>query len=134
MDDESVVEGWDAVQDYADLIADNQNDPRLIEPGHDVDDAEADFIADATMTMDDSVGRDVLDLADILNGSPGSDNIDGYLMAISNGESSTLLVDTQGTGNFTNPDLIIEVAGVNWDSSIAGQMASLVDEAVIVVI
>lgn len=134
MDDEIVVEGWDAVQDYSDLIADNQNDPRLIEPGQHVEDAESDFIADATMTMDDSVGQDVLDLADILNGSPGSDNIDGYLLAINNGESSTLLVDTQGTGNFTNPDLVIEVAGVNWDSSVAGQLASLVDDAVIVVI
>ena len=126
MDDQSRDVG-----DISGLIADNQNDPLIVDPAAAI---EATAIpADATIAMDDAAGGDVLDLGDVLMGTPDSENIDNYLLAISNGSSSTLLVDTGGNGDFANPDLVLEIGGVNWDSSISGQLSDLVLDAVIVV-
>lgn len=126
MDDQSRDVG-----DISGLIADNQNDPLIVDPAAA---AEAAVIpADATIAMGDAAGGDVLDLGDVLMGAPDSENIDNYLLAISNGSSSTLLVDTGGNGDFANPDLVLEIGGVNWDSSISGQLSDLVLDAVIVV-
>ena len=116
------------VGDISGLIADNQNDPLIVDPA-----GAAAIPADATIAMDDAAGGDVLDLGDVLMGTPDSENIDNYLLAISNGSSSTLLVDTGGNGDFANPDLVLEIGGVNWDSSISGQLSDLVLDAVIVV-
>lgn len=115
------------------LLADNQNEPRLVEPHLEVAPTSPVFAADATISFGDPEGGDVLDLADVLMGQPASSNIDMYLLAISNGASSTLLVDTGGTGNFTNPDLVLEIGGVDWDSSVTGQIANLVDDSIILV-
>ena len=123
MDDQSRDVG-----DISGLIADNQNDPLIVDPA-----AATAIPADATIAMDDAAGGDVLDLGDVLMGAPDSENIDNYLLAISNGSSSTLLVDTGGNGDFANPDLVLEIGGVNWDSSISGQLSDLVLDAVIVV-
>lgn len=137
MDDQSRDVG-----DISGLIADNQNEPFFVEPAT-ADAAAALAVgtaagtaalpADATIAMDDTAGGDVLDLAQVLTGTPDSDNIDNYLLAISNGSSSTLLVDTGGNGDFANPDLVLEIGGVNWDSSISGQLSDLVLDAVIIV-
>jgi len=118
------------VSDISGLIADNQNDPLFVEPA--ATEAAA-MPADATIAMDDAAGGDVLDLGDVLMGTPDSENIDNYLLAISNGSSSTLLVDTGGNGDFANPDLVLEIGGVNWDSNISGQLSDLVLDAVIIV-
>ena len=115
------------------LLADNQNEPLLVDlMGRAAQQPK--YNADASLHFADGDGQDTLDLADILTGQPGSENIDDYLMAIDNGSSSTLLVDAGGTGNFTNPDLVLEIGGVNWDSGTAGQLADLVAGAVIVVV
>ena len=121
-----------AASGFSQLIADNQNDPRFVEPGGGGLEKPA-FPADATLSFGQSPNGDVLDLADVLIGTPDSKNIDNYLMAINNGGSSTLLVDTDGSGNFANPDLVLEIGGVNWDSSISGQLSDLVLDAVIIV-
>eukprot|EP01026_Neomeris_dumetosa_P056170 TRINITY_DN51323_c0_g1_i1.p1 TRINITY_DN51323_c0_g1~~TRINITY_DN51323_c0_g1_i1.p1 ORF type:complete len:158 (+),score=12.52 TRINITY_DN51323_c0_g1_i1:189-662(+) len=119
--------------DISHLIADNQNDPRFVEPGEEIA-QKPQFPADATLSFGESPNGDVLDLADVLLGSPDSQNIDNYLLAINNGGSSTLLVDTDGSGNFANPDLVFEIGGVDWDSSVSGQMADLVADSVIIVV
>ena len=119
--------------EVAGLLADNQNEPRLVEPHLELAPAAAVLPADATIAFGEQDGGDVLDLGDVLMGQPGSNNIDLYLLAISQGESSILLVDTGGTGNFSNPDLVLEIGGVDWDSSVAGQIASLVDDSIILV-
>lgn len=122
-----------SASDLAGLLADNQNEPRLVEPFLELAPAMPDFSADARITFGGQEGGDVLDLGDVLMGQPGSNNIDLYLRAISQGESSILLVDAGGTGNFANPDLVLEIGGVDWDSSVAGQIASLVDDSIILV-
>ena len=115
------------------LLADNQNEPLLVDlMGHAAQ--QSHYSPDASLHFADGDGEDRLDLADILTGEPGSENIDDYLLAIDNGKSSTLLVDVGGTGNFTNPDLVLEIGGVNWDSGTAGQLADLVTGSVIVVV
>jgi hypothetical protein len=119
--------------EVASLLASNQNEPRLVEPHLELAAASPVFPADATISFGDQGGGDVIDLGDVLMGQPGSDNIDLYLRAIPQGESSILLVDTGGTGNFTNPDLVLEIGGVDWDSSVAGQIASLVNDSIILV-
>lgn len=113
------------------LGASNQNEPPLVDLliGTPLD--RPIFEADASLHYGN--GQDTLDLADLLNGQAGSQNIDDYLLAISHGSSSTLLVDTCGTGDFANPDLVLEIGGVDWDSGTAGQLADLVTDAVIVV-
>ena len=116
------------------LVADNQNDPRIEGGGPDPSPLGLfGFAPDAILDFNGDSGLESLDLADILDGSPGSENIDSYIMAIGNGVSSTLLVDTRGTGNFFNPDLVFEIDGVNWDSARQGQLAGLVKDAVIIV-
>ena len=122
-----------AANGFSQLIADNQNEPRFVEPGGGGSE-KATFPADATLSFGQSPNGDVLDLADVLIGAPDSKNIDNYLMAINNGGSSTLLVDTDGGGNFADPDLVFEIGGVDWDSSVSGQMADLVADSVIVVV
>ncbi|MGF1612242.1 MAG: type I secretion C-terminal target domain-containing protein [Kiloniellales bacterium] len=119
--------------EVAGLLADNQNEPRLVEPHLELPQAAPVIPADATIAFSNPNGGDVLDLGDVLMGQPGSNNIDLYLRAISHGESSILLVDTGGTGNFANPDLVLEIGGVDWDSSVAGQIAGLVDDSIILV-
>jgi len=113
------------------VIASNENEPVFAEtvpvPG-------TTFDVDASLDFTGGAGDEVLDLADILAGTPGADNIDNYLLAIKQGGFSTLLVDTGGTGNFANPDLVFEISGVEWDSSVAGQIATLVDDAIILVV
>ena len=75
----------------ASLIADNQNDPVVPEAGSDAAPSESAYLADAAIAFNESPGEgDVLDLADVLLGSPGSHNIEDYLLAIDNGTSSTL--------------------------------------------
>lgn len=123
----------DGASDISHLIADNQNDLRLVEPGGEAA-QKTSFPADATLSFGDSPDGDVLDLADVLLGAPDSQNIDNYLLAINNGGSSTLLVDTDGSGNFSNPDLVFEIGGVEWDSTVSGQMADLVTDSVIIVV
>ncbi len=115
------------------MIADNQNEPLLVDLLGGAELPKASYQADASLDFAEGDGSDVLDLADVLTGEPGAGNIDDYVLAIHHGGSSTLLVDTGGTGNFANPDLVLEIGGVDWDSGTAGQMAELVDDAVIVV-
>ena len=124
---ESAVGG----ESVAGLAVSNQNEPPLVDLLVGDSATRPAFAADASLHYGE--GEDSLDLADILLGEPGSENIDGYLLAINHGSSSTLLVDTEGTGNFTNPDLVLEIGGVDWDSGTAGQMADLVTDSVIVV-
>ena len=114
------------------LGADNQNQPPLVDLL--VGEPLGRPIFEADASLHHSEGQDTLDLADLLNGQAGSDNIDDFLLAINHGSSSTLLVDTDGTRNFTNPDLVLEIGGVDWDSSTAGQLADLVSDAVILVV
>ncbi|MCG8360509.1 MAG: type I secretion C-terminal target domain-containing protein [Kiloniellales bacterium] len=122
------------VSGVGDMIADNQNEPLLVDLLSEAGNATQSHSADASLHFADGDGTDFLDLADILLGAPGADNIDDYVLAINHGKSSTLLVDIGGNGNFANPDLVLEIGGVDWDSGTAGQMASLVDDAVIVVV
>ena len=115
------------------VIADNQNEPLLEDLLGSAAAQGTGYSADASLDFSEGDGSDSLDLADVLTGEPGADNIDDYVMAINHGGSSTLLVDTGGTGNFANPDLVLEIGGVDWDSGTAGQLAELVDDAVILV-
>ncbi len=114
------------------LVADNQNDGAFGLVGAESE-PPVEFQADTSLDFKDGNDTDIIDLADVLSGTPDSENINDYLLAISKGGSSTLLVDTGGTGNFANPDLVIEVGGVDWDSNVSGQLADLVNDAVIVV-
>ena len=115
-------------------LAANQNDGPLIGLVDGFAMPHVAFEADAALAFDPEPEKSRLDLADVLTGAPASSNIDGYLLAISHGESSTLLVDTDGGGNFTSPDLVLEISGVDWDSGTAGQLADLVNDSIILVV
>ena len=123
----------DGAAETAVSIADNQNDPLIVDLVDEAAASRPSWQPDASLHFADGGSEERLDLADILSGEPGSQNIGDYLLAIDNGSSSTLLVDTAGTGNFANPDLVLEIDGVNWDSGTAGQLAELVTDSVILV-
>jgi Ca2+-binding RTX toxin-like protein len=75
-------------------------------------DGSTDTITTADFTL--GLGGDVLDFSDLLEGEESADNLAGFLNIVFDGTDSTIMVDSDGAGGYT--DLTVVIQGVDLNA------------------